>query len=347
MQAVKFLPIWLLVFSALPLRGTVAQEVIERSLDAAARVFPEITTGVTALALRETPQGKEYYVLRGRDREVLEYGAEGKLARRIPLRSAEAGDAGKSPPALVYGDDLAVAEDGRLWVADRNGNAIRVFSADGVLERSLPVPLPTSVVLLPEGELAYTSMRSAKLITVLDARGELAREFGDLAEVTDGTALNRFLNIGRLATDASHNLYFSFSYVPEPTVRKYDRFGFLRAEIELATVDIMPAASAARREIARQDGRAGIEWWPSPANPIHKIISAIGVDRHTEEVWLALGGSVMHFSAEGLRKGIYRTYTPERARLEAAAILVESDRLLLAADPGGVFEFPRPDKQRR
>lgn len=326
--------------------GSAAQELVERSLDATARVFPEITGGATALALRQTPEGKEYYVLRGRDREVLVYNAEGKLARRIALRSAAPANTSQAP-ALVYGDDLAVAEDGRLWIADRNGNAIRVFSPEGVLERSISVPLPTSLVLLPDGELACTLMRSAKLITVLDARGKVAREFGELADVADGAALNRFLNIGRLATDAQHNLYFSFSYVPEPTVRKYDRFGFLQAEIELATLDILPTASAARREIARQDGRAGIEWWPSPANPIHKIISAIGVDPQTQEIWLVLGGMVMHFDAEGLRKGIYRTYTPEKARLEAVAILVEPDRLLLAADPGGVFEFPRPDRQRR
>lgn len=347
MRAAKSLGLWLLAAAALFPGGSAAQEVVERSLDATARVFPEITGGATALALHRTPEGKEYYILRGRDREVLVYDAEGKLARRIALRSAATGNTGQAPPALVYGDDLAVAEDGRLWIADRNGNAIRVFSPEGVLERSIPVPLPTSLVLLPDGEVACTLMRSPKLITVLDARGETVREFGELAEVADAAALNRFLNIGRLATDAQHNLYFSFSYVPEPTVRKYDRFGFLQTEIELATLDIVPTASAARREIARQDGRAGIEWWPSPANPIHKIISAIGVDPETQEIWLALGGIVMQFSAEGPRKGIYRTYTPEKARLEAVAILVEADRLLLAADPGGVFEFPRPDKQRR
>ncbi len=33
-------------------------------------------------------------------------------------------------------------------------------------------------------------------------------------------------------------------------------------------------------------------------------------------------------------------------RLEAAAILIEPDRLLLASDPLGIYEFPRPDKKR-
>lgn len=319
---------------------------MERILDASARVFPEVSTGVTALAVRSTPETKQYYVLRGREREVLVYDAAGQLLRRMPLR-LPADNPDRAGPALVYGDDLAVGADGRLWIADRNGNALRVFSPDGVLERSLAVPQPTSLVLLPDGEVAYTSMRSEKLIRVLDRNGVPVREFGELADVATTRALNRFLNIGRLTTDAEHNLYFSFSYVPEPTVRKYDRFGFLQTEIELATLDIQPAAAAARREIARQDGRAGIAWSPSPNNPINKIISAIGVDPHTQEVWLALGGILMHFSAEGLRQGIYRTYTPERVRLEAVAILVEADRLLLAGEPGGVFAFPRPDKQRR
>lgn len=319
---------------------------MERILDASARVFSEVSTGVTALAVRSTPETKKYYVLLGRGREVLVYDAAGQLLRRVPLR-LPADNPDRAEPALVYGDDLAVGDDGRLWIADRNGNAIRVFSPDGVLERSLAVPQPTSLALLPDGEVAYTSMRSEKLITVLDRNGQPVREFGELADVATTRALNRFLNIGRLATDAEHNLYFSFFYVPEPTLRKYDRFGFLQAEIELATLDIQPAAAAARREIARQDGRAGIAWSPSPNNPINKIISAIGVDPNTQEVWLALGGILMHFNAEGLRQGIYRTYTPERVRLEAVAILVEADRLLLAGEPGGVFAFPRPDKPRR
>ncbi|MCL6482271.1 MAG: hypothetical protein K6U02_11140 [Firmicutes bacterium] len=336
----------LLGLAALTGSRAVGQEPVERILDATARVFPEVSTGVTALAVRSAPETKEYYVLRGREREVLVYDAAGQLIRRIALRLPE-GSSDRAGPALLFGDDLAVEADGRLWVADRNGNALRVFSPEGVLERSLAVPQPTSLVLLPDGEVAYASMRSAKLITVLDRSGEPVREFGELADVATSQALNRFLNIGRLASDAAHNLYFSFSYVPEPTVRKYDRFGFLQMEIELATLDIQPAAAAARREIARQDGRAGIEWWPSPNNPINKIISAIGIDPYTQDVWLALGGLLMHFNAEGLRQGIYRTYTPERVRLEAVAVLVETDRLLLAGESGGVFEFPRPDKRRR
>lgn len=346
MRTARVILAGLLGLASLAGNRAAGQELVERILDASARVFPEVSTGVTALATRSAPEAKQYYVLRGRDREVLVYDAAGQLLRRIPLRLPE-GSPASAGPALVYGDDLAVGADGRLWIADRNGNALRVFSADGVLERSLAVPQPTSLALLPDGEVAYTSMRSEKLITVLDRNGQPVREFGELADVATTRALNRFLNIGRLATDATHNLYFSFSYVPEPTVRKYDRFGFLQTEIELATLDIQPAAAAARREIARQDGRAGIAWSPSPTNPINKIISAIGVDPDTQEVWLALGGTLMHFNAEGLRQGIYRTYTPERVRLEAVAILVEADRLLLAGESGGVFEFPRPDKQRR
>jgi hypothetical protein len=35
---------------------------------------------------------------------------------------------------------------------------------------------------------------------------------------------------------------------------------------------------------------------------------------------------------------------PGGARMEASAILVERDRLLIGADPKGIYEFPRPDK---
>jgi hypothetical protein len=54
---------------------------------------------------------------------------------------------------------------------------------------------------------------------------------------------------------------------------------------------------------------------------------------------------LVHYDRDGNRKGItYRTFSPEGARVEPVSILVEPDRLLLAADPIGVFAFARPDK---
>jgi len=52
----------------------------------------------------------------------------------------------------------------------------------------------------------------------------------------------------------------------------------------------------------------------------------------------------MHFDKDGQRLATFRTYMPGGARIEASTILVEPDRLLIGADPQGIYEFPRPDK---
>ena len=106
----------------------------------------------------------------------------------------------------------------------------------------------------------------------------------------------------------------------------------------MTSLEFQPAAQAARREIERQERRG------TPA--LKPIVTAIAVEPATQEIWVALGGLLLHFNREGNRLGTYRTFTPEGARLEATAILVEPDRLLLAADPLGIYEFSRPDKKR-
>jgi hypothetical protein len=77
---------------------------------------------------------------------------------------------------------------------------------------------------------------------------------------------------------------------------------------------------------------------------LHRIITALGVDPQTQEIWLAIGTLLMHFDKDGQRLASFRTYIPGGARMEASAILVERDRLLIGADPRGIYEFPRPAK---
>jgi len=146
--------------------------------------------------------------------------------------------------------------------------------------------------------------------------------------------LNRYLHSGRLARDPAGNLYYAFTYLPEPTVRKYDRYGYARVEIELATLEFQSSAQAVRREIAR------LESGGSPR--VTKTITAIAVDPDNQEIWVALGAQLLHFTADGRRLAAYRTYTAQGGRIEASAILVESGRLLVASDSLGVFEFARP-----
>jgi len=82
-----------------------------------------------------------------------------------------------------------------------------------------------------------------------------------------------------------------------------------------------------------------------PRTPaLHRIITALGVDPQNA------GGVAGHrhtadaFRQDGQRLASFRTYMPGGARMEASAILVERDRLLIGADPKGIYEFPRPAK---
>ena len=101
------------------------------------------------------------------------------------------------------------------------------------------------------------------------------------------------------------------------------------------TLEFQPAAQAARKAIARSE--TGV-----PA--LHRIISAVGVDSKTQDVWLAIGSLLMHFDKDGQRLASFRMYTPGGARAEPTMILVEQDRLLIGADPQGIYEFPKPTK---
>jgi hypothetical protein len=161
------------------------------------------------------------------------------------------------------------------------------------------------------------------------------REYGDREEISDSADINNQVNFGHLATDGLGNTYFAFDYLPEPTARKFDHVGYLTMEISLKTLEFQPAAQAARRAIARTDRG-------TPA--LHRIITAIGVDSQTQDVWLAMGTLLIHFDKDGQRLASFRTYTPGGARLEASTILVERDRLLIGADPQGIYEFPKPGK---
>jgi hypothetical protein len=173
---------------------------------------------------------------------------------------------------------------------------------------------------------------------VFDKNGRDVREFGDPEPLAERQELNRYLNIGQLATDAQGHLYYAFAYLPEPTVRQYDRLGYAGQDIQYTAIDAMPAAQAARKEIVRQESRR--------EQPLFKrIVTAVGVDRENGEVWIALYNTLLHFDKEGNRRATYKIYTPEGARLEANTILVEPDRLIIGSDPLGIYTFTRPDKK--
>ena len=310
----------------------------EGDLIAKKRLFPGVGPG-----LRAVKRGTDgnYYVLSAPGSTATVFDAAGKLVKRIPEYDETKAPAPAAAPAstIVFGEDLDVDAQGTVYVADRGANAIKMWDAKGT-ERVIKVNGPVSVASLPDGEVAVATVHGDHLVVVFDKNGREVREFGDPEPISDRPEVNRFLNIGMLLTDGAAHLYYAFPYLPEATVRQYDRNGYGGEDIQYTGVDAWPAAQATRKEIERQEKRGD-------APVFKRIMTAFGVERATGEVWMALGNNLLHFDKEGNRRATYKIYTTEEARLEATTILIEQNRLVIGSDPLGVYEFERPDKKNQ
>jgi len=308
----------------------------EGDLIAKKRLLPGVGPG-----LRAVKRGAEgnYYVLTAPGSSAAVFDASGKLLRRVPEYDEAKGASPQSSPlaTITFGEDLDVDAQGTVYVADRGANAIKIWDAKGN-ERVIKVNAPVAVAALPDGEVAVATVHEPHLVMVFDKNGRDVREFGDPEPISERPEVNRFLNIGMLVTDGGGHLYYAFPYLPEATVRQYDRNGYGGEDIQYTGVDAWPAAQAMRKEIERQEKRG--------EPPVFKrVLTAVGVERASGEVWMALGNNLLHFDKEGNRRATYKIYTPEEARLEANTILVEKDHLIIGSDPLGIYEFDRPDKK--
>ena len=306
-----------------------SQQTVEQDITAAKRLYPELGAGVWAI--KRGPAG-HYYILVGRS--VLVFGDDQQHIAEIP-KPPEKGYRGAAP--LVYGVAFDVDSAGRVYVADRAANILRIFSPDGTTLLNISFQSPTGIAVLPSGEIAAASSAADHLITIFDARGRELRTIGDMVDFSENRTFNRFLNVGHLTSDPANNIYFAFNYFPEPTFRKYDRAGYAQLDVSLTTVEFAPAAQAARREIKRETETGNVP-------ELKPTVSCIAADPVTERVWLAFGNEVMLFEKDGTQLAEYRLYTPEGGRLVMNSILVEPDRLIVTSDPLGIYEFPRPDK---
>jgi hypothetical protein len=321
--------------------ATAATAQIDADLVAKRRLFSPMGPGLKQI--REGTDGK-IYVLASPSPGLVVYSPE---ARRL-LTMREASDL---PPAALaeakasgeilveFGEDFDVDADGNIYIADRAANTVQVYSGQGKHLRTFSVNEPLAVAALPEGEVAVGTMRKPSLVSVFDKNGRLVREFGDPESLTERTDLNRYLNLGEFATDALGHLYYGFKFFPEPTVRQFDRFGYAGEDVRYTAIDAFPEAAAMRREIARQERRG------EPPQ-FKQVMTAMGVDKETGEVWIAVGNRLLRFDREGNQRAEFRIYTPKNSRLEAVAIVVEKDRLIIGGDPLGIYEFERLDKKK-
>jgi hypothetical protein len=305
--------------------GFADDQAFTREIQARARLFSQIGPGVSAL--KRDADGR-YYILAQPANAVAIYGADGQRIGQIPNAQSEG-------TKIVYASDIDTDAAGRLFVADRGANEVKMFSADGSLLAAVHVATPISIAALSGLEFAATSLHSDHLVSRFNVRGPLGRAFGDAPRSQDGRTL---LSNGRVYGDGRNQIYFVFTDLPDPTIRRYDRFGYAAWEISLPASEFRPAPESRRWTTVT----IGNDQAPSP----RPVIRALAVDPESEEIWAAIGNELLHFDKDGNRLAAYLTATQQGARIEAAALLIEHDRMLIADDPNGVFDFALPEAPR-
>jgi len=325
---------FIVALCALAFAGVCALAQEEGELTAKQRLFHGIGPGLRAI--RRGADGS-YYILSAPGAAVEVFNGAGKELKKVPAYAENAGPPNAELRAIRFGEDMDVDAAGTVYVADPGANAIKVWESNGNA-RLISANSPVSVAAMPEGEVAVATLHEPHLVIVFDKNGRDVREFGDPEPIAQRTKLNRFLNIGRLASDEQGHLYYAFEYFPEPTVRQYDHHGYARQDIQYTAVEALTTARAVRREIDKQESHGDTPTFK-------RVLTAVGVERATGEVWIALHNTLLHFDKDGNRRASYQLYTAEGTRLDANTILVEKDRLLIGSDPLGVYEFERPDKK--
>jgi hypothetical protein len=213
---------------AFPTNGQGLRTVVE-SRD---KVFPGVAAGIAAM--KRDSSGR-YYILAKPATVISVYRPDGSLADQIP-------NAKSNGATIRYAVDIDLNPDGFLVVADRGANAIEVFAPDGSLVSTTPVMAPTSIVALADGQFAVTSLTSKRLVQVIDGRGKVVRSFGDPSDIEEQSRSDTksspsekqpLMNLGKISGDASGGIYFAFTSLPDPTLRKYDRYGYVGYEASI------------------------------------------------------------------------------------------------------------------
>ena len=154
----------------------------ELSLNAKRRLFPSVGLGVRGI--KGGPDGR-YYVLTAR--AVLVFDAAGSKVEEVPAPPPP----GKKADVLKYGEAFDIGDDGRIYVADRGANALRVFTPAGAPVLNVSFPSPTGIVALSGGEFAAATSMAAHLVSVFDMNGTEVRTFGDLVSEVCSSTLGR------------------------------------------------------------------------------------------------------------------------------------------------------------
>jgi hypothetical protein len=216
---------------AAPARPIWGQQ-LRTSLEARTHVFPTIGPGI--IALKRDSSGR-YYVIARPATIISIYDSNGNLTGQIP-------NANSQGAIIKYAVDIDLSPDGLLFVADRGANAVEIFKPDGSLVAKAPVNAPTSLVALSNGQFAVTSLTSDRLVQIRDENGKLVRSFGDPSDITDDAEKKSLMEWGKISGDSADDIYFALTSVPDPTLRKYDRYGYAGYETTIPE-SVIDAAS--------------------------------------------------------------------------------------------------------
>ena len=230
-----FVPFLLLGFSS-PSRAQGFRSIVQP----AGRAFPAVGPGVSAI--KRDNQGR-YYVLAKPATRVRVFNSDGALVAEFPPAN--------SPSSIVYAMDFDVAADGSVYIADRGGNAVLIFRPDGSLLARVAVFAPTSVVALSNREFAVASFHASRLVEVFNDRGVRLRTFGDPSDavpapIDDPSSLKEKeapLYLGRIYGDPEGQIYFTFTSLPDPTFRRYDRYGYVAYEAVVSEDQLVPSSN--------------------------------------------------------------------------------------------------------
>jgi hypothetical protein len=271
-----------------------------------ARVFPEISSGVTAM--KRDSSGR-YYVLATPANVIWIFSPQGKRVGQIP--SADSATA-----KIQFAVDFDLDTTGRVLVADRAANAVEIFSPDGSLLAKIPVFAPTGVVALPDKQFAVSTLRSKRLVEIRDEQGRLVRSFGDPVEAGVDPDSKKLQNAGKISGDGTGGIYFAFAALPDPTVRKYDRFGYAATDARFAASRYEPGLN------------------PSPDDRVQFGVNFREVSfSDSYNTWATIGNKGDVLFGGGLSPGLGAHTGGGPATAESAGNSVLSTTL--AAGPGG------------
>ena len=153
-------------------------------------------------------------------------------------------------------------------MADRAANAVEIFSREGVLIAKVPVFAPTGVVALPNNQFAVSTLRSKRLVEIRDEEGKLVRSFGDPADAGITPDPSKLQNLGRVSGDGEGAIYFAFATLPDPLIRKFDRYGYAGGDARFDASRYAPKSKFVARMIAFSlDSITASRIFPTPTIP--------------------------------------------------------------------------------